>query len=265
MSKKIFMKNKLSVHIVQPDIIWQQPEQNRLHYEHLLRSINDTDVLILPEMFSTGFSMQPEGLAEAHPGESLAQMQVWAVEKKALVIGSIMTKVQSVYYNRLYLVKPDGTFDYYDKRHLFRMGNEHEHYAAGTDRVITHWRGWRICPLICYDLRFPVWSRNRNDYDLLIYVANWPESRNKVWKTLLEARALENQAYCIGVNRVGIDGNDLSYSGDSRCISHRGDILAAATPHKEEIVNVTLNKEELEAFREKFPAYLDGDKFHIDL
>ncbi|MFO7940291.1 MAG: amidohydrolase [Bacteroidales bacterium] len=259
------MNNKLSVHFLQSSIIWQDPEKNRLYYEHLLTTVKNTDVLVFPEMFTTGFSMNPEELAEPHPGESLAQMQVWAVEKNALIVGSLMIKVQSVYYNRLYLVKPDGSFDYYDKRHLFRMGNEHEHYAAGTDRLITHWRGWRICPLICYDLRFPVWSRNRNDYDLLLYVANWPESRSGVWKTLLEARALENQAYCLGVNRVGTDGNDLTYSGDSRCISPKGEILAQAQPGKEEIVHIMLDKEELDSFRAKFPAHLDADTFHIDM
>jgi len=259
------MNNKLHIHLVQSSIIWQEPEKNRLHYEQLLTPVKNTDVLVLPEMFTTGFSMNPEGLAEPHPGESLAQMQVWAVEKSALVIGSIMTKVQSVYYNRLYMVKPDGTFDYYDKRHLFRMGNEHEHYAAGTDRVITQWRGWRICPLICYDLRFPVWSRNRNDYDLLLYVANWPQSREAVWKTLLEARALENQAYCLGVNRIGTDGNSIDYSGASRCISYKGEILAQAQANMEEIVHVVIDKQELETFRAKFPAYLDADTFHIDL
>lgn len=259
------MSKNLQVHFVQSNIIWQDPEANAIHIRQLLKQITASDLIILPEMFSTGFSMAPEQLAEAHPGCTLAHMQQWAVEKDAMIAGSIITRVQAVYYNRMYLVKPDGTYDYYDKRHLFRMGDEHEHYSAGTDRLITQWRGWRICPLICYDLRFPVWSRNRDDYELLIYVANWPEPRRKVWNTLLEARAIENQAYCIGVNRVGTDGNALNYTGDSRCISPRGDIMAQASPYEEEVVEILLNKDDLDAFKAKFPAFLDGDSFHIDL
>lgn len=259
------MENEnLRVSLIQTALIWEDQDANRNNLELKLAHIDDTDVIILPEMFTTGFSMHPEALAEVHAGETLKWMQKMASEKDALMIGSIIVNEQANYYNRLYAVMPDGSFTIYDKRHLFRMGEENEHYAPGKDKLILEYKSWKIFPLVCYDLRFPVWSRNQqNNYDLLIYIANWPEPRNKVWKTLLEARALENQAYVAGVNRVGTDGAGLSYSGDSRLIDAKGNIISNIPEHKEFIETINLSKQSLEKFRQKFPVWMDADSFKI--
>lgn len=259
------MENKnLRVSLLQTTLIWEDPDENRKNLERKLAPVEDTDVIILPEMFTTGFSMHPEALAEMPAGNTLAWMQKMASEKDALLIGSIIVIDQEHYYNRLYAVFPDGSFRFYDKRHLFRMGEENEHYTAGKEKVILEYKSWKIFPLVCYDLRFPVWSRNQhNNYDLLIYIANWPGSRNKVWKTLLEARALENQAYVAGVNRVGTDGTGLSYSGDSRMIDPKGTIISNIPAEKEFIETIDLSKQTLEDFRQKFPAWMDADSFKI--
>jgi predicted amidohydrolase len=222
-----------------------------------------TDLIILPEMFTTGFSMSAPELAEETEGETLRWMQAQAKRHQAVLTGSVIVKEADAYFNRLLWVRPDGSYKKYDKRHLFRMAKEHHTYTPGTERLVVELNGWRICPLVCYDLRFPVWSRNQeNAYDLLLYVANWPKARNHAWSTLLQARAIENLAYVAGVNRIGTDGNNHPYSGDSAIISPKG-IKLLETSEVEGIHTLTLNKQELIDFREAFPAHLDADAFML--
>ncbi|EGE28352.1 Nitrilase/cyanide hydratase and apolipoprotein N-acyltransferase [Salmonella enterica subsp. enterica serovar Dublin str. SD3246] len=190
-------------------------------------------------------------------------MQAKARQTDALIAGSAALQTERGAVNRFLLVEPEGKVHLYDKRHLFRMADEHQHYAAGDKRIIVQWRGWRILPLICYDLRFPIWSRNRNDYDLALYVANWPAPRSLHWQTLLTARAIENQAYVAGCNRVGTDGNGLHYRGDSRIINPQGDIIATAEPHQATRIDADLSLVALQDYREKFPAWRDADPFTL--
>ena len=220
------MRNKLTLTFMQLDTIWESPSANKDTIERLFSDNQvETDILILPEMFTTGFSMEPEKLAEDMQGPTVEWMVEKASEWKCVLTGSIIINSSGDFMNRLFWVMPEGKISYYDKKHLFRMGEENEHYTSGREKLLTKLNEWRFRPLICYDLRFPVWSRNRSDYDVLIYVANWPESRREVWKNLLIARALENQAFVVGVNRIGKDGRDISYSGDSLVIDPRGQII----------------------------------------
>jgi predicted amidohydrolase len=254
----------MKVTLLQSNLIWEDKDANLQSFETQIQNIkSDTDLIILPEMFTTGFSMQPERWAEKHKGFTFKKMQDWAVSKQSAVLGSLIVKEDGKYYNRAYFVFPDGTFQYYDKRHLFRMAKENEHYSSGNSRVIVEYKGWRIFPLICYDLRFPIWSRNNLDYDLLIYVANWPERRAKPWKTLLQARAIENLSYVVGVNRIGKDGNGVEHSGDSALIDFKGDVLSNIQAYKTQCQTIELNKEALNSFRSKFPAHTDADLFTI--
>ena len=207
--------------------------------------------------------MQPHLWAEEHLGATLEHMQSWAQQKKIAVLGSFIVEENQQYFNRAYFVFPDGIFRFYDKRHLFRMAKEDAHYTAGNDRLIIEYKDWKILPLVCYDLRFPVWSRNNLDYDLLIYIANWPERRSTPWKTLLRARAIENLSYVVGVNRIGKDGNGVEHSGDSALIDFKGDTLSRIQPHKEQKETVEISRSKLKVFREKFPAHLDADQFLI--
>lgn len=258
------MSDNLNITCIQADLAWENASENRNTFTSIFSTIStSSDIVILPEMFTTGFSMKPENLAETMDGESLKWMKEQSARLNKLIIGSIIIKENNQYFNRLIVMFPNGSFEFYDKRHLFRMGKEHEHYAQGNKRLVFKHNGWRICTLICYDLRFPVWSRNRNDYDLLIYVANWPESRREVWKSLLVARALENQSYVVGVNRVGNDGEGLSYAGDTVIISPKGQIIATAKEKENDVIHAKLSLQELKDFREKFPAYLDADDFEI--
>ncbi len=254
----------LNITIIQTKLAWEQTDRNLDHFYSRISEISGkTDLVILPEMFTTGFSMQPEKLAEPTQGKTLKWMQSIAAEKNTTLTGSLIVKENNNYYNRLFVVAPEGGYKIYDKRHLFRMGEENKHYTAGNNRVIFNRGPWRIMPLICYDLRFPVWSRNQNDYDLAIYIANWPEVRRHIWKTLLIARALENQVYVAGVNRIGKDGNGLTYSGDSMVVDPRGNIMTNTEPHQESIETVSLSLDELNRFREKFPVGKDADDFII--
>ena len=261
------MKNhntNLTVTIIQTELFWEQTDRNLDHFKAKINEISqETDLVILPEMFSTGFSMQPEKLAEPTEGKTLKWMQSMAYAKNVTLTGSVIIHENGNYYNRLFVVFPDGSYKIYDKRHLFRMGEENKHYTAGKNRVIFNLGKWRILPLICYDLRFPVWSRNRNDYDLALYIANWPEARRHVWRTLLIARAMENQVYIAGVNRIGEDGNGLTYSGDSMVIDPRGNILSTTESHQESVETLNLSLDELNRFREKFPVGKDADEFVI--
>ncbi len=259
------MTNELTTPIIQPDVFWEDKDKNRRMFDEIIGRLSQTtDLIILPEMFSTGFSMQPSLMAEHMNGPTIRWMGEIAREFNAVVTGSIIISEKNKFLNRLIWMPPDGNLKYYDKRHLFRMGEENQKYSAGNRKLITNWKGWRFRPLVCYDLRFPVWSRNRNDYDMLIYVANWPEVRRKVWKNLLVARALENQAFVIGVNRVGIDGRDISYAGDSMIVDPRGNIVSRISVCDESVKTINLSLIELISFREKFPAHLDADDFQLN-
>jgi predicted amidohydrolase len=255
----------LTVSFVQASLQWHDPHTNRQDLgRHIDKISISTDLIVLPEMFTTGFSMNAKALAEPMHGPTLQWMQEVAAQRDAVVTGSIIVTEEGRYYNRLLWVRPDGTFSYYNKRHLFTMAKEHEVFTAGTERLIEEWRGWRICPLVCYDLRFPVWSRNEPEhpYDLLLYVANWPSTRRTAWITLLRARAIENLAYTMGVNCVGIDGNSLSYAGDSALLDMRGEYLVEVG-NQETSITRSLRRADLEAFRERFPALKDGDAFDL--
>lgn len=236
--------------------------------EQKIASIQEkAEVVVLPEMFSTGFSMKPEALAETMDGETLQWMKRVAAERKIILTGSVIIEEEGNYYNRLIWMLPNGQYGVYDKRHRFAYAEEDKHYTAGNKRLIASVKGWKINLLICYDLRFPVWARQQAqpgemEYDLLIYVANWPERRVQAWKTLLQARAIENQSYVVGVNRVGDDGNDVHYSGESMVIDPLGEILYTKKD-AEDIFTIELDKKHLDTVREKFPFWKDADDFMI--
>ncbi|MGB0466533.1 MAG: amidohydrolase [Pontibacterium sp.] len=256
----------LKVTLVQADLAWQQPALNRQHFESVFNQLEGkTDLIILPEMFTTGFTMAPESQAEPEQGETCQWLKEQAVKTGAAIMGSVVTACAEGYRNRLLFTTPEGEQWHYDKRHLFRMGGEHNHYQPGTERVIFEYQGWRILPQICYDLRFPVFSRNQNEYDLLVYVANWPEVRRNAWRTLLQARAIENLCYVAGVNRVGTDGSGLAYSGDSLLVGFKGDCLIDKAPSQVFTETFSLSYETLAQFREQFPAWRDADEFELKL
>jgi omega-amidase len=264
------MKN-LRVSLVQGATRWHDPAGNRDYYASLIEPLhNTTDLVILPETFTSGFSNEAIDSAETMEGPTVDWLRERATSIDAAICGSVQLRTADGVFNRLLFVKPDGEVQHYDKRHLFRYAKEHERYAAGTDRLTVEWKGWRICPLVCYDLRFPVFARNRYnveveqglDYDLLIFVANWPAARSYPWKTLLRARAIENLCFVAGVNRVGTDGNGLAYSGDSAIIDFLGHPLTEATD--EEVVStMLLQAAPLLEHRARFPAMLDGDAFRL--
>ncbi|MCF8366944.1 MAG: amidohydrolase [Bacteroidales bacterium] len=259
----------LSLTLLQADLIWENTEKNLAAFDDRISMIDQvTDLIVLPEMFNTGFSIHPENIAEPPFGKTFIWMQQKAAQKNAAISGSVLTQENDKYYNRLYFVFPDGSHRQYNKKHLFRLGKEWQVFSAGSQKLILEYKGWKICPLICYDLRFPVWSKNRlikenYEYDLLIYVANWPEVRNHAWKHLLIARAIENQAYVVGVNRVGTDGNGVDHSGDSIVLNGQGQKIAQAQPFQDEMITADLSKTELEDFRSLFPFSLDWDVFKI--
>ncbi len=256
--------NNLYVSCIQADLVWENIDQNlELFNEKLNQLPNESEIVVLPEMFTTGFSMNSVDLAESMDGKSFHWMKEKARNLHKIIIGSVIIEENNKFYNRCITMFPDGKYYAYDKGHLFRMEKEHEDFTKGESKTIFKHNGWRICTLICYDLRFPVWSRNNNDYDLLIYIASWPESRREVWNTLLKARAIENQSYVIGVNRIGKDGEGISYSGDTVIIDSKGRIIKKAEDYKEEIINANLSLDELNQFREKFPVFLDADKFKL--
>lgn len=271
----------LSITLIQSDLHWEQQELNRHHFGQLIDALTErTDLIVLPEMFTTGFSMRPAHLAEQMKGPTAEWMYQKARQKNAAITGSIIVKENNRFYNRLLWVQPDGQLHYYDKRHLFRLSQEPLHYTAGKEKLIINWRGWKICPMICYDLRFPVWCRNvslqekdtpqahlsmggvSGAYDLLLFVANWPERRNTAWKTLLQARAIENQAYVAGVNRIGFDGHHIYHSGDSCLIDPSGEVIFTQSDLPF-IHTFSLSKERLRYVREKYPFLPDADKFKL--
>ena len=252
----------IKVTVLQTDIVWEEAKVNRMAVEQLIEKHCDTDLFVLPEMFSTGFSMNPMEIAEDEGGETLQWMCRIAALRQCAIAGSLSVREAGNFYNRFYFVCPDGTVYHYDKRHLFGFGGEDKQYTSGDERVIVSYKGFRFLLQICYDLRFPVWSRCQNDYDAVIYVANWPASRREVWNILLKARALENQCYVIGVNRVGNDPLCL-YDGGSMIISPYGKILVACTDGKEEVAGALLAREPLDSFRKRFPVLGDGDDFEL--
>jgi predicted amidohydrolase len=264
----------LRVSLIQGATRWHDPAGNRDYYAQLLAPLRgQTDLCVLPETFTSGFSNEAIHNAETMEGPTIDWIRIQARTLDAAVTGSVQLRVgegdSKKVYNRLLFVTPDGTIRHYDKRHLFRYAGEHERYAGGADRLIVEWKGWRICPLVCYDLRFPVWSRNRVDasskrfeYDLVLFVANWPSARSYAWRTLLRARAIENLSYCAGLNRVGTDGNNLDYGGDSAIIDFLGQPLIDLGA-QEQVVTATLSSEALAAHRERFPAWMDADDFRL--
>lgn len=259
-------RSDLKVCIVQADLKWQDKDQNLQMFNRLIDGYGGVaDLIILPEMFSTGFSMNPETLAEEINGQTTAWMINKAKQLHAAIVGSVIIEESGSYYNRLLFVKPSGEVAVYNKRHLFRLGNEHLKYKKGVERIVVEYKGWKICPLICYDLRFPVWSRNVDDFDLLLYLANWPDARRHAWKTLLLARAVENQCYVVGVNRIGKDANGLIYSGDSMSIDPEGNPMLIMESNTPQAVLITLSKLQLTEYREKFPVLLDRDQFEMNI
>ncbi|WP_426141193.1 amidohydrolase [Pseudomonas sp. DWP3-1-2] len=253
----------LNLAIVQTSLAWHDRQANHEHFAMLLDQINDADLVILPEMFTTGFSMESETLAEPEVGPTAKWMLAQAKRLQAVVTGSIIVKAaDGSHRNRLLWARPDGELQHYDKRHLFRMAGEHEHYSPGTQQVQFELKGWRIRPLICYDLRFPVWSRDAQSTDLLLYTANWPGARRLHWNRLLPARAIENLCYVAAVNRTGTDGKGFAYTGDSQVLDFQGESLFSAG-EAEGVFEVSLSAAELAAYRTKFPAYLDADTFEI--
>lgn len=260
--KKPCRMNRLKISIVQTGLFWEEPGKNREYFSRVCADLaGETHLVVLPEMFTTGFSMEPGKLAETMDGPTVSWMRETAKKTGAAITGSLIIRENGNYFNRLVWAAPGGKIAVYDKRHLFRMGDEHRYYSAGTERLVVSYRGWRICPLICYDLRFPVWSRNRGEYDLLLYVANWPAPRREVWMALLKARALENQCVVAGVNRTGSDGRDIAYTGDSMVVDARGRVLChlKETENRTETFSLSLN--ELREFRNKFPVLSDADEF----
>src|SRR5450432_2819585 len=264
--------SSLTITIIQPNLYWENKTANLDMLSKKIDSIEEkTEVIILPEMFSTGFSMNVELLAENMNGETVQWMKKTAAEKNIILTGSIIiedsdNRDDKKYFNRLIWMLPNGDCGYYDKRHLFAYGNEHLHYQAGNKRLIASVKGWKINLLVCYDLRFPVWARQspgvRSEYDLLVYVANWPQRRNHAWKTLLQARAIENQCYVVGANRVGDDGNNIHYSGDSMVIDPLGEVLYTKA-NDEDVFTVVMKKDKLEEVRNKLPFWKDADSFSI--
>ena len=261
----------LRISLVQGATRWHDPAGNRNYYGHLIAPLHGiTDLILLPETFTSGFSNDAIDQAEGMDGPTVAWLREQSRKLGAAITGSVQIRDEGDVYNRLFFATPDGGLQHYDKRHLFRYAREHERYAAGRDRLTVEYKGWRICPLVCYDLRFPVYSRNRFDverpggldYDLLLYVANWPAARAYPWKTLLRARAIENLCFVAGLNRVGTDGNGLDYSGDSAVIDFLGQPLSEATD-EEVVTTTTLPAAQLLAHRERFPAMLDGDAFAL--
>lgn len=258
------MSSQLHITLIQPDIVWEDKAANLGHYETMLAAISGPrHVVVLPEMFSTGFSMAPERLAEPMSGSSVLWMKAMAKQHRCILTGSLIIEEEGNYYNRMLWVQPDGHIIHYDKRHLFGYANEDQHYTGGETRVIAQVNGWRINLMVCYDLRFPVWARNRDaEYDVLLYVANWPEARSLAWRTLLQARAIENQSFTVGVNRVGADAKGNNYSGDSSVFGPLGETIWQHS-HTEAIHTITLEKETLTAVREKLPFLKDADKFML--
>jgi len=252
--------------VIQFDTIWENKDANFQVLEKITSDLkSETDIIILPEMFNTGFSVTADDLSENTGGKTFEWMKSLSTKKNCGVCGSYIIRSRGKYFNRWVFITPEKESWSYNKRHLFRMGNEHLKFSPGNKRISFMFRGVRICPTICYDLRFPVWSRNTDNYDLLINSANWPSSRRDVWITLLKARAIENQCYVAGANRSGQDGSGIKYSGDSMVINPRGEIISSSEKNNENVITADISIADLKRFRNEFPVLKDRDRFHISV
>lgn len=258
------MTNQLKVALLQTNTVWEKRKQNRKRLTQKIDEIQqDFQLLVLSETFTTGFSMTPEGLAESMDGKTVHWMQEIATQKQSAVTGSLIIEENGNFYNRLLFVFPDGTLEHYDKRHLFSLAGEDKVFTAGKEKLIIDYLGWKICPLVCYDLRFPVWSRNTEDIDLLLYVANWPKPRILAWDVLLKARAIENMCYSIGVNRIGEDPEQNEYTGNSAVYDVLGNAVSNIKPNREALEIVTLDKSHITYYRNKLSFLEDRDHFSL--
>jgi len=254
----------LKIALIQTDVVWQNTEQNRIRFSEKINGIlEEVDIVVLPEMFSTGFSMVPKNIAETMQGETVKWMKSLSSEKKTAICGSLIISEENNFYNRFIFVHPSGKIEYYNKRHLFSLAGEDKVYTQGNNKLIIDFKGWKICPLVCYDLRFPVWARNIEEYDVLMYVANWPKPRVAAWDTLLKGRSIENMCYTVGVNRVGKDANNLEYSGHSAAYDCLGEKLTQTNPNEECIEIVVLNKNHISEIRKQLNFLSDKDEFEI--
>jgi omega-amidase len=260
----IFIKNKImQVTLIQVPLIWENPKSNRNYFEARINSITENvDLIVLPEMFTSGFTMNPEHVAETMEGETITWLKVLAKARKCAITGSLVIAQNGNFYNRLVFVFPSGAIQFYDKRHLFTLAGEDKVYTSGNQKIVVDYLGWKICPLICYDLRFPAFSRNSEDYDLLIYVASWPKIRTNAWDALLKARAIENMSYAIGVNRIGTDANGYEYIGHSQAVDFLG-YYVLEPEESEGCFTVKLDKEKILQTRQKLGFLNDRDSFEI--
>ena len=258
------MKDQLHVVGIQTDLFWENPTKNIAAFEEKINSLpENTDLVVLPEMFTTGFTMNPKNIAEKIDGNTISWLQEIAVKKQLAITGSIVIQKKNKYYNQLVFVHPTGKVETYTKRHSFTLAGEDKVYTSGSEKLIVTYKGWKICPLICYDLRFPVWARNTENYDLLLFMANWPVKRIKAWDTLLKARSIENMCYTIGVNRTGLDANNYNYSGNSLITDYLGEEISNLPENKVGIVSATISKKRQDTLREKLGFLNDMDSFSI--
>ena len=256
---------ELKVTLIQSHLHWENPVANRTHFSAVFDAIKEaTDLIVLPEMFTTGFTMNAEMLAEKSDGPTVLWMQSEAKKHNAAITGSLIIEDQELFYNRLFFVQPDGTIDTYNKKHTFTLAGEHKIFTAGKNFQQINYKGWKIRPLVCYDLRFPVWARNTDAYDVLLYLANWPDRRVAAWDALLKARAIENMSYCIGVNRTGLDGNGHQYTGHSAGYDVLGEQISTPLFEKEFVETITLKKEHIEKNRKHLQFLNDADHFTLE-
>ncbi len=258
------MQDHLKIALIQTDLVWENQKKNRKHLKEKIESLSqEIDIIILPEMFSTGFTMNANDVAESMEGKTVEWMKKRAFNANAAIVGSLVISENDRFFNRLLFVEPSGEIKYYDKRHTFTLAGEDKVYTAGSNKLIIDYKGWKICPQICYDLRFPVWARNTENYDVLVYVANWPKPRILAWDTLLKARAIENMCYCIGVNRIGIDEIQNEFSGNSAAYDVLGNAISNIKPNKEQIEVVTLERNHINFYRNKLKFLEDKDAFNL--
>lgn len=258
------MNDKLHIIGIQSDLVWENPEQNIAFFESKINALpNNTDLVVLPEMFTTGFTMHPENVAETMQGNAVTWMKRIAKKNDFAITGSIVIKDNEEYFNRLIFVHPSEKIEIYDKRHSFTLAGEDKVYTSGNKKLIVNYKGWKICPLICYDLRFPVWARNTENYDVLIFMANWPVKRIKAWDMLLKARSIENMCYTIGINRTGNDANNYEYSGNSLIVDYLGEELSSLAINEVGILEATLIKSDQDKIRKKLGFLNDRDSFNI--